>query len=656
MNYGVWDIDRGLLIKLGEGKEVLAALKGRRQLSEEEIKEVYGAPVPRFEAIEWPNLKSLPGTDGPNYWTLTTHFDACKAPQILMGIELINAGKVDKTYQDLAADLRKTIDRQFLHWTDSKILPAKTYGTYFPPLFNEPENYITLQQELREVLRNLREQGKFLFICTNSHWEYAEHTLAHTLGRDWRRFFDMVFCNAQKPGFFRDRSPMYLMDRSKADFRGKKITKAAQMKGGSAHTYLNGHCHLLTDFLKAKLSKEEPRVAYFGDSYVGDIHYCNKAPGWDSIAIIPELSTRAREYAVIEAASPLPPLVLNPIPHTKYWTDDFFVHSIENPKKNYFIDKVSKNCRYALPFLRHITNFMNEGEGSYTLAADPNEKSERTPDAQGKSTTSEEPQLSKSWPLESNKATLSNATQKQSPGFVRDITRKENSPQLGQDPRKLNILSEEDLFIVSAHSAGYNAGDFAQITINQKLITVERNENDHYRGLHVVLVNPQTGEVELAKAFDTYKAATDFDKFVLNKWRWHGYIVAAACKDECAAKLSLKAKYWFQRMGSKEIWNLGYRQGFSFIGVIGRRDAVERRARAKKDRVSIAQLFKLNPDFKADKVDQTPSDQEIRGIKEDILLEIRERLGPLAIDDEEKYNRATEQAKELIGEYWTSEI
>ncbi len=37
LNYSVFDIDKGLLLKLGEGKEVLAAMKGMRSLSLEDI-------------------------------------------------------------------------------------------------------------------------------------------------------------------------------------------------------------------------------------------------------------------------------------------------------------------------------------------------------------------------------------------------------------------------------------------------------------------------------------------------------------------------------------------------------------------------------------------------------------------------------------------
>ena len=48
--------------------------------------------------------------------------------------------------------------------------------------------------------------------------------------------------------------------------------------------------------------------------------------------------------------------------------------------------------------------------------------------------------------------------------------------------------------------------------------------------------------------------------------------------DECTVNLSEKAKQWFQKLGSKEIRNLGYRQGFCFIATKGGKvDAMEKR-------------------------------------------------------------------------------
>ena len=54
--------------------------------------------------------------------------------------------------------------------------------------------------------------------------------------------------------------------------------------------------------------------------------------------------------------------------------------------------------------------------------------------------------------------------------------------------------------------------------------------------------------------------------------------------DECIKELSLKGISWFGEMGSIEIYNIEYRQGFAFIAIQGKKDHVfERRAILKSD-------------------------------------------------------------------------
>ena len=121
----------------------------------------------------------------------------------------------------------------------------------------------------------------------------------------------------------------------------------------------------------------------------------------------------------------------------------------------------------------------------------------------------------------------------------------------------------ERTLIVQAMSAGYAAGNFARIYLNDRQITLLPNENKHDRGLHMVVINPASGKVVLAQVFDTYKSSDMFEELFVKSKRMlelsFGYIVAAACKDDCVRNLSEDAKQWFSDMGSKEIKNLGFR-------------------------------------------------------------------------------------------------
>ena len=117
----------------------------------------------------------------------------------------------------------------------------------------------------------------------------------------------------------------------------------------------------------------------------------------------------------------------------------------------------------------------------------------------------------------------------------------------------VSLESEDDgdVYVVQVSSAGYNGGDFAKITVNNVPIFMEKNESQHYRGLHIVLIDSNTGSIKLAKVFDTYKSSKAFDNFITSTPIPEGYIIAAACKDDCISNLSDEAIQWFADMGSK---------------------------------------------------------------------------------------------------------
>ncbi len=61
--------------------------------------------------------------------------------------------------------------------------------------------------------------------------------------------------------------------------------------------------------------------------------------------------------------------------------------------------------------------------------------------------------------------------------------------------------------MVTATSSGENDKDYALITVDGRDVEMMPNENGHYRGLHIAIINPYTGKVEVARVFDTYKSS-----------------------------------------------------------------------------------------------------------------------------------------------------
>ena len=117
------------------------------------------------------------------------------------------------------------------------------------------------------------------------------------------------------------------------------------------------------------------------------------------------------------------------------------------------------------------------------------------------------------------------------------------------------------LINIKVISAGFNAGNYAEILLNGKSINMMQNERNHDRGLHLVFIDIYLGSIELAIVFDTYESSHELDKLIdtIDFPEDEGIIVAAACKDDCIKAMSHKSKQWFADMGSTEIWNLEFR-------------------------------------------------------------------------------------------------
>ena len=168
------------------------------------------------------------------------------------------------------------------------------------------------------------------------------------------------------------------------------------------------------------------------------------------------------------------------------------------------------------------------------------------------------------------------------------------SSKIEYDATSESLMRTEPM-IIQAASAGYEGGNFAEVTINGNPVEFKMNENGNDRGLYLALINPWTGKVKSANIFDTYTSSDRLDFFIQTMSRYipEGYILAAACKDDCATQLSPTAKDWFGHLGSKEIVDLKYRQGFAFIGVLGDEDEpiIEQRALLISDKVNVSQVF-----------------------------------------------------------------
>ena len=142
-------------------------------------------------------------------------------------------------------------------------------------------------------------------------------------------------------------------------------------------------------------------------------------------------------------------------------------------------------------------------------------------------------------------------------------------------------------------SAGFEAGNYARVSINNVPVKVELNASGHDRGVHIVVINKSNFEILAAKVFDTYKSSVGLKKFMSEEIPV-GAIVVAACKDECTTALTWETKRLFATMGSMDIMKLKYRQAFVFIGTKGIYECREKRAMRPEGQLELTQIFQIN--------------------------------------------------------------
>lgn len=116
-------------------------MKGSRKLSTDEIKAVYGSP-PFFKAYLWPNTTHLQKGKGA-YWVFMTYFDTPKVAVVIRAIDLIEKGVIkNKTYYDVAMDLRTMVYKHYVHYNEKDVFPIASYGSYFSEIVENPSKYI----------------------------------------------------------------------------------------------------------------------------------------------------------------------------------------------------------------------------------------------------------------------------------------------------------------------------------------------------------------------------------------------------------------------------------------------------------------------------------------------------------------------------------
>lgn len=233
---------------------------GRRQVSLAEVESAYGGK--RISVEHMPNLVAL--------MDLFCLSEVCLISDVIQHF-VDQKVAFDSSY--VYDDVKRSIE--FVH--KSGLLHRK--------ILAEPAKYLVKSQGVVQMLRNLKNMGKRLFLLTNSPFPFVDGGMRYMFqeddgsGQSWRDLFDVVIALADKPNFYTSERPFRYYNSKKDVLAFSKVDVFQK------HSVYYHGC--LKHFLEITKWKG-PEVLYFGDHLYSDLRGPAKA-GWRTAAIIREL-------------------------------------------------------------------------------------------------------------------------------------------------------------------------------------------------------------------------------------------------------------------------------------------------------------------------------------------------------------------------------
>lgn len=265
------DRERGNLLKVDGHKYVKTAYHGHKKLTRDERRKLYNQAS--YVAEEFLSVDTL--------FSLS---------EVQLFIEIVdfmdqNPGLIEKSYSEVYADLRIFIDT------------AHRDGSIKYKVVENLEKYIIRDKYLASTLIKLIDDGKKIFLLTNSHWEYTKEIMtyllddAHPEFPHWRDYFEEIIVGAAKPSFFSGRQPFFEVETVSGLLRPNP---ESFIKG---HVYHGGNADLFQKM--TGLSGDE--ILYVGDHIFGDIMKSKGTLNWRTMLVVEELE---RELPKLEALKP----------------------------------------------------------------------------------------------------------------------------------------------------------------------------------------------------------------------------------------------------------------------------------------------------------------------------------------------------------------
>jgi 5'-nucleotidase len=259
-----FDLELGNMVKATRFGYVIRAHHGTRPLTFDEQRTAYSSTFVDLSDPRWEFMNTL--------------FSLSQANLFAQLVDLLDAGKLPEPlgYRDLQRILLKALDE------------AHNLSELKAQIMADPDRFVELDPELPLTLLDQKQAGKRLLLVTNSDWNYTRSMMSYAFDRalpgsmKWRELFDLVICEARKPGFFSQRQASYVMiDEQEGLLRPHRGT----LEPG--HVYVGGDAPLV----ETSLGLSGAEILYLGDHLFGDVHVSKEMLRWRTGLILREIES-----------------------------------------------------------------------------------------------------------------------------------------------------------------------------------------------------------------------------------------------------------------------------------------------------------------------------------------------------------------------------
>ncbi|XP_035230501.1 5'-nucleotidase domain-containing protein 1-like [Stegodyphus dumicola] len=333
----VLDKRKGNFLKLDNQYKIVKASHGTRLLSDEDICKIYG-----LNRI-WEESKGIPHKLVSNtaldesFYVFKDYFVTAGAVICAKIVDIL-----DEKHGEPAEEYHfweHFLDGLFYMYERNNF--KNNSGEFFPDLKKYPDLYVEPCSE--NVKRWLREiaKHKITFLLTSSNYDSAAFLAEHSLGKDWKQYFDIIITFARKPGFFWKDKPFCIINEN-TEVSG---VKPEDMKRHLI--YSQGNWKHLQEVCSILSKTKDPKMLYFGDSLIEDVYAASEIARWDIVAIVEEMLAEGMDN-VQELHSESQTLV------SKYW-GSFFVSEERKGSPSLWTHLLSQYSRLTIPNLGCIS-------------------------------------------------------------------------------------------------------------------------------------------------------------------------------------------------------------------------------------------------------------------------------------------------------------